>query len=287
MTKVEADLEPIFLLCDDPGTLNAELEVDYDSVACLASYSDEFGNTHSIAAIREPERIDAYQQLLEGRSGLIADGHHRYEVARLHAAQVSAKAGTAAACKLVVVISLRSPHLTIDPIHRASRAAVETEALHPFVRSRQPWRGQTGSGLALAVTTAGQPAVGVWDKGAEPEIWTFDEDAILAHAQGPVPRLPVTLLDSLSDPLGWDDEAATDGTITYRSDPDRLYREMSAGEFEVSFWLPPMSPEDFAEALDVWDLLPPKSTRFLPKLASGLVWARHDAQLRGRRAEGS
>ena len=30
VTRVKADLEPIFLLCDDPGTLNAELETDYE-----------------------------------------------------------------------------------------------------------------------------------------------------------------------------------------------------------------------------------------------------------------
>jgi uncharacterized protein (DUF1015 family) len=40
-----------------------------------------------------------------------------------------------------------------------------------------------------------------------------------------------------------------------------------------------MSPAQFAAAIANGDLLPPKSTRFLPKVYSGLVWAAHDSQL--------
>jgi uncharacterized protein (DUF1015 family) len=40
-----------------------------------------------------------------------------------------------------------------------------------------------------------------------------------------------------------------------------------------------MAPQQFAAAIAEGDLLPPKSTRFLPKVVSGLVWAGHDAAL--------
>ncbi len=33
-----------------------------------------------------------------------------------------------------------------------------------------------------------------------------------------------------------------------------------------------MSPRTFGDAMAVDELMPPKSTRFLPKLVSGLVW---------------
>ena len=79
--------------------------------------------------------------------------------------------------------------------------------------------------------------------------------------------------------LGLDSTAATDGTVVYRSDPDRLQMELLDGSATVGFWLPPMSGEDFARAMEGGSLLPPKSTRFLPKVASGLVWAGHDTSL--------
>ena len=121
--------------------------------------------------------------------------------------------------------------------------------------------------------------MGVWKAGDDPELWTLDAAAILEKTTAPTPELSVTLLDAVLPELGLGEEAATDGTITYRSDPDRLWTEMSSSKFDVSFWLPPISPEQFSEALAVTDLLPPKSTRFLPKLASGLVWALHSAKL--------
>ena len=51
------------------------------------------------------------------------------------------------------------------------------------------------------------------------------------------------------------------------------------GEVATAFWLPPMEPAEFARAVSEGDVLPPKSTRFMPKLISGLVWVGHDADL--------
>jgi uncharacterized protein (DUF1015 family) len=279
LTATATDLEPIFLLSNDPGSLNEELEADYEDARWLASHLDGFGHLHSIAPISDPDRIERYKDVLEGQTGLIADGHHRFKVAVLHAEKKKAKAGTAAACKLVVVVSLSSPHLTIDPIHRALAEPVDLELLRPWVRGAEPWRGETGSGLALSVATARQPAVGVWKAGDDPELWTLDLEAILQRASAPTPELSVALLDVLLPELGLSEAVATDGTVSYRSDPDQLYSEMRSSRFDASFWLPPISPEQFSDALEVTDLLPPKSTRFLPKLASGLVWAQHSANL--------
>ena len=276
---IQTDLEPIFLLCNDDGALEAELQVDLEGATWLTSYRDEFGHTHSIAAIRNPDRIEHYQSLLDGQSSLIADGHHRYEVSRRYAEEVDATTGTGPACKLVILVSLGSPHLTIDPIHRAVRVPVDLEPLHDYIGTALEWNGETGSGLALATASAGQPAITLWKKGSQPLICTLDAERIIERHGGPLPDLPVSLFHSLFDLIGWDEGAASDGTIIYRSDPDRLLQEMVAGEFEASFWLPPMSAGGFSNALEICPLLPPKSTRFLPKLASGLVWARHDTEL--------
>jgi uncharacterized protein (DUF1015 family) len=40
-----------------------------------------------------------------------------------------------------------------------------------------------------------------------------------------------------------------------------------------------MQPAAFAEAIADGQMLPAKSTRFLPKVMSGLVWADHDSKL--------
>ncbi|HEV7518711.1 MAG TPA: DUF1015 domain-containing protein, partial [Thermoanaerobaculia bacterium] len=58
-----------------------------------------------------------------------------------------------------------------------------------------------------------------------------------------------------------------------------LYKAIAAGEAGTGFWLPPMQPAAFAAAIAHGDMLPPKSTRFLPKVMSGLVWGDHGTRL--------
>ncbi|MFW6176024.1 MAG: hypothetical protein ACOC7L_04295, partial [Acidobacteriota bacterium] len=79
--------------------------------------------------------------------------------------------------------------------------------------------------------------------------------------------------------MGLAAEAATDGTTLYRSDPGELWRAVEGGQAAVGLYLPPMDPAQFAAAIAEGDMLPPKSTRFLPKLISGLVWADHRTRL--------
>ena len=57
------------------------------------------------------------------------------------------------------------------------------------------------------------------------------------------------------------------------------WQERQSGEVPAAFFLPPMSAEAFGLATKDGDVLPPKSTRFLPKQISGLVWCGHDAEL--------
>ena len=40
-----------------------------------------------------------------------------------------------------------------------------------------------------------------------------------------------------------------------------------------------MQTAAFAAAIADGEMLPPKSTRFLPKVMSGLVWADHDSKI--------
>ncbi len=93
--------------------------------------------------------------------------------------------------------------------------------------------------------------------------------------------MPVVLLHWMVLPAaGFRAQSGVDGTINYVDDPDALFDRVDRGEVEAGFWLPPMAPSEFAAAVGQGDLLPPKSTRFLPKLISGLVWVGHDARLR-------
>jgi hypothetical protein len=120
----------------------------------------------------------------------------------------------------------------------------------------------------------------VWARGGQPEIWRLDGTQAPPGTPGRANPMPVVLLHWMVLPAaGFLAQSGIDGTTQYVDDPDALFDRVDRGEVEAAFWLPPMAPSDFAGAVANGDLLPPKSTRFLPKLISGLVWVGHDARL--------
>ncbi len=283
------------------------------ALPAMVDYRDPEGHLHRLFRIADPARIATYQSALAARPAAIADGHHRYKVGQLFAAAHPAAASSAApadttpiaaAAKLAVVTSIGSPALTIDPIHRALRqridlqrlrsdlgwhpagagstaisasAAVSAGAAIPAIAAVSPFSGSSGAELAHAVAAAPQPALGVWVAGGSPpEIWQLSP---AGRAPG-APALVVEIFQHAILPaLGIAPAAATDGTLVYRSDPGTLYDQVESGELGTGFWLPPMRPADFAAAIAHGELLPPKSTRFLPKAMSGLVWCDHESRV--------
>jgi uncharacterized protein (DUF1015 family) len=299
LAAMRVDLEPALLLAEDDGTLEDLIAEDVRGRP-LVDHLDAEGNHHRLYRVDDPARIRLYQQAVAARPAAIADGHHRYKVGQRFARDHAAAPGEAASAKLAVVTSMSSPTLTIDPIHRALRTAADPERLAGLVRVRTPFHPAgppgpaPGAQLAAAVAAAPQPALGIWVRGNEPEVWQLAPAGAGAPAaaagEGPAagapggPAAPPPLVVEsfqrrLLPALGLPPEAATDGTVVYRSSPDELYRQVASGELGTGFWLPPMRPADFAAAIARGELLPPKSTRFLPKVMSGLVWADHRSRL--------
>jgi uncharacterized protein (DUF1015 family) len=281
LETLRIDLEPVMIMCDDGGSLETMLKEDLSATEPLENvHQPETGGRHRLHRISDPARIASYRETLDAVSAVIADGHHRTKVAQLFVDKHSPAPGTAACAKLAVLMSLASEDLVIDPIHRAVVVPVDRERLEALVAERTPWDGSDGAAFATAVAEAPAPALGVRFRGAAPEIWRLDRDRVPAGTPGGDTALPAVLLHhQLLPASGLEIESATDGSIEYRSNPHDLWRLCEDGECEAGFWLPPMAPADFAAATEGGDVLPPKSTRFLPKLVSGLVWSAHDGRV--------
>jgi uncharacterized protein (DUF1015 family) len=275
LSAMHVDLEPVFLLSEDGGKLDALVAQDVEGAKALVRYRDAEGNFHVLYKVDDPGRIRLYQEAVAGPAA-IADGHHRYKVAQRFAKEHGIPPGTAASAKLAVVTSIAAPALTIEPIHRALREEVDRAVLARVATLSNTLDGGDlgggGTAFARAVAAADQPghaAVGIWQAGHDLEIWRIDS-----------PKLAVGLLhDTLLAALGYAPETATDGTVVYRSNPDELWQQVASGELKTGIWLPPMLPAAFAAAIAGGQMLPPKSTRFMPKVMSGLAWADHDSKI--------
>lgn len=283
LQAMHVDLEPALLVSEDAGALDELLAEDLEGAPVLVEHTDMDGYRHRLYRLETESRFEEYRRALAAGPGAIADGHHRYKVAQTFAAKTGAEAGTAPATKLAVVTSIHSPALTIDPIHRALPRALDPEAVGGVVASRTPYTGEiTGQAFAAAVAGADQPALGVWNADDGREIWHLDPSAAPERLTPGARRLPVVLLhEVLLDAVGLGEPSWTDGTLRYRSDPDVLAALLAEGDAEAGVFLPPMDPAAFAKAVADGELLPPKSTRFLPKVVSGLVWSDHGSKLGG------
>ncbi|MFL6289452.1 MAG: DUF1015 family protein [Thermoanaerobaculia bacterium] len=272
LSAMHVDLEPVFLLSEDGGRLDAliaeDIAEDVAHAAPLVRHQDADGHFHVIYRVDDPERIRLYQQATSGPAA-IADGHHRYKVAQKFAGERGIRPGTAASAKLAMVTSIAAPALAIEPIHRALREDIDLDRVG-IPSSTQTFRGGSGTGFAQAVAEARQPALGIWRAGRDPEVRSFEGESLLG----------VELLhDKVLPALGYSPDAATDGTVVYRSNPDELWQQVASGELKTGIWLPPMLPAEFSAAIADGQMLPPKSTRFMPKVMSGLVWADHDSRI--------
>jgi len=280
LEATRVDLEPALLLAEDGGELDRLLAADLANLSPpLVDYRDDAGNHHLLFRIADPARIAVYQEALAALPAAIADGHHRYKVGQRFAADHRGAAGTAAGAKLAVVTSMSSQALTIDPIHRALRQPIDPALFADLKTAAAPFRGASGAELAAAVAAAPQPALGVWVAGRAPEIWRLCPPGPSEAVGKAAPLVVKIFQDAVLPALGLAPEAATDGTLVYRSDADTLYAQLERGELGTGFWLPPMRPADFAAAISQGELLPPKSTRFLPKAMSGLVWNDHESRV--------
>lgn len=279
LRRTQVDFEPVMFLSDDPGALEPLIEEDVRGEP-LVVHTDAAGNEHRLFRVDDPARIARYREVLAPCPAAIADGHHRYKVACAYAAEVGAGEGEGAGCKMAVIFSLRSEHLVIDPIHRGLSEDQDLGQLASLLREHRPLAAASGAEVAAAVAAAEQPALAVHRADGGTELWILDPARMPADAPPGAENLAVAHLHYVLLPaLGFSPESYLDGTVTYRSDPDQLFEELDAGSLKLGFFLPPMSPAAFGKAISKGDLLPAKSTRFLPKPASGLVWAPHDSRL--------
>lgn len=288
LSTTECDLEPILMLCQGNSEFEALLEGAIQANDSLAGCQDELGNRHQLFPILDAPTIQRFREILAPSPGWIADGHHRYRTASEYARRNDPKPGTAARAKLAVITSLASPGLQIDPIHRGvsqrgvgkGGQPIDLEAAGDAVRERQACSARNGAELACAVAAAPQPAIGVWATGRDPELWLLDPGAAPTDLPEGASRLAAALVHGALYPrFGLSAAASTDGTTVYRSNPDELANEVRSGKVELGIWLPPTSPQLFSAAVEAGDRLPPKWTRFVPKLCSGLVWCSHKAEI--------
>jgi uncharacterized protein (DUF1015 family) len=274
-----ANLSPIFSLFDDPaGTATAALQKAMTGEP-YGQATDEDGTVNRIWRITDPSTIARITDALKPTELLIADGHHRYETARVYAEEIGGEGPHRYV--LMDLVALEDPGLTVFPTHRLLKGLRpdQHETLANAIR-RDFDVERLETTAELAPTPSDRVTLGYIDSHfRQPFRLTLKDQAIADraledHAE-PYRRLDTAVLEALilKGALGMTDEDIDhlEG-LGYARDFDNALELVQSGEYDAAFFVAPTPIERVREVAAAGESMPPKSTYFFPKVPTGLVF---------------
>jgi uncharacterized protein (DUF1015 family) len=271
-----ANLSPIFSLFPDPdGAAQRAL----DQAAAGEPYAaplDHEGTVNRLWRIADPDVISELQMALADAELLIADGHHRYETARVYAQEVGGEGDHRYV--LMLLCSLSDPGLTIFPTHRLVKG--DREVIRAALERDFELEAIDGGELEPPAGDGGPVTLGYFD-GAErrPYRATLREQAIADRAlegmPAPYRRLDTAVLEALilRGALGMtEDDIAHLHGLGYSKDSAQARAAVESGAWDAGFFLRATPVGQVQEVAATGESMPPKSTYFYPKIPTGLVF---------------
>ena len=273
-----ANLSPIFSLFPDPdGKAWSALEPATDAEP-FAVARDVEGTENSLWRVGDVDAVEAVRAELAGAELLIADGHHRYETARVYAREIGGEGEHAYV--LMLLCSLSDPGLTIFPTHRLLRGLGEPKQRAIRDAVRQDFDVEGVAPERLVPPHGGPVAFGYMDSfHRQPYRLTLKDpataDRALPGASEAYRRLDTAVLEALflRGALGMsDDDISHLRGLAYSSDAGEAREAVESGRFDAAFFLRSTPVEQVREVAAAGESMPPKSTYFYPKVPTGLLF---------------
>ncbi len=275
----KANLSPIFSLFSDPaGAAWGALE-PHATDPPWAQTTDDDGTVNRLWRVEDEQAIGAVKRAVGGAELLIADGHHRYETARVYAEEVGGDGPHRYG--LMCLVALQDPGLTVFPTHRLLRGLTpdQQEALANALR-RDFEIERLQRTTELVPEHADRVRLGYIDGHfRQPFMLTLKDPAIADAALGDhaesYRRLDTAVLEALvlKGALGM-----TDGDIDhlaglgYARDFEQALEAVQGAEYDAAFFMAPTPVQDVQAVAEAGESMPPKSTFFFPKVPTGLVF---------------
>ncbi|OPZ60016.1 MAG: hypothetical protein BWY87_00706 [Deltaproteobacteria bacterium ADurb.Bin510] len=244
------------------------------------------GERHRLWAITDKDQIAEIVTLFENRPVLIADGHHRYETARIYRDHQRAATGRDDGDQpfdyaLMYLCNLEEG-LRILPTHRVVRDSMgvglvdleyrikELFNMHPYDNRRA---------FLKALEEGGAGKIGLYVGGIEryyllEALPDADLDRYMPAGLAPeLRRLDLTVLHScILEPILGIDETNADKRLTYVSDTSLALDLIEQAESGIVFLLNPNTVAEVMAIAAAGLKMPQKSTYFYPKVPSGLCF---------------
>jgi uncharacterized protein (DUF1015 family) len=275
-----ANLSPIFALFSDPEqrAWNA-LDAAIAGAAPWSETTDDDGTVNRLWHVRDTGAIDTAQRTLAAAELLIADGHHRYETARVYAEEIGGDGPHRYV--LMCLVALQDSGLTVFPTHRLVRGLRpdQHETLAGALRSAFDVE-RLNDTAALVPAPNGEVRIGYLDAHfRQPFMLTLKDQAIadeaLADHAPPYRRLDTAVLEALilKGALKMTDEDIDHlSGLGYARDFEQAVALVEGADYDAAFFMAPTPVERVQQVAAAGESMPPKSTYFFPKVPTGLLF---------------
>lgn len=287
MAASEAQFSPVFSVFRDPdasvvGHLQDAFEGREPDVVGTTRHD---GVVHRLWRVADAEALGAVQAFFRDQPVYIADGHHRYTTALKFHEDHPELAG-ARAC-LMVLVAAEDPGMIVLPYHRVLKGltGLTPESLTDAIAGSDALTlTPAGEGpaeldaLQTRLEGAGHHAMGLYDAGSkqawvltcnkldplqashgdQSDAWRMLDVAILQH---------LVVEQVLQPAFGQSGELS----YAYTADLDALREMTSAESGRLGVIMQATPLQSVMDVADAGGVMPPKSTFFYPKLATGLV----------------
>ena len=270
------NLSPIFSLYSDPGgTAWSALS----EAAPWAETTDDDGTINRLGRVQDAVAIKTVTASLHNSELLIADGHHRYETARVYADEIGGEGPHRYV--LMCLVALQDPGLTVFPTHRLVKglSQAEQEALANTLRSKFDIE-RLQSTTELAPGPGDGVRIGYIDSQfRQPFMLSLKDDSIadaaLPDHAPPYRRLDTAVFEALilKGPLKMSDHDIDElNGLGYARNFDQALELVQTAAYDAAFFMAPTPIERVQEVAAAGESMPPKSTYFFPKVPTGLVF---------------
>ena len=275
-----ANLSPIFSLYSDPELRAWRALEPATQQEPFGEVAESDGTRSRLWRVTDPDAIATVGDALTDVELLIADGHHRYETARVYAEEVGGEGPHRYV--LMCLVALQDEGLTVFPTHRlvsGLKGTDKPETLAATLRAAfdiEPIEADDlvppddGDGIqmgymdshfrrAFRLTLKDQTVA----------------DEALRDMPEPYRRLDTAVLEALvlKGPLGLsEDDISHLRGLGYARSFEEARELVESGRFDAGFFLRGIPVTQIQEIAVAGVNMPPKSTYFFPKIPTGLLF---------------
>jgi uncharacterized protein (DUF1015 family) len=277
----QANLSPIFSLYSDPElTAWRALEPATTDDEPFGEFTEADGTRNRVWRIADPDVIETVARTVGDAELLIADGHHRYETARVYADEIGGEG--AHRYVLMCLVALQDEGLTVFPTHRLVDGLKDTdkpELLATTLRACFDVEPIAVDELVPPEEADGI-VMGYMDSHFKRAFrLTLKDQSIADDALPGMPepycRLDTAVLEALvlTGPLGLsEDDISHLHGLGYARSFEEARELVESGTYDAGFFLRAIPVTQIQDIAAAGVNMPPKSTYFFPKVPTGLLF---------------